>query len=101
METAGIATLEENTSEEKFMSDSSIAKMLRSDVHDDIRLGLIYMFRKYPKLMKFVSPCVEKGKESKHVITYNNICRNSPLYDLGKLNSVIFDWDQVFDYLWT
>lgn len=101
METAGIVISQENTSEEKFMSDESLSKLLRSVIHDDIKLGLICMFKKYPKLMKFVSPCIEKGKEGKHSITYTHICRNSPLYDLGKNNNVIFDGEEIFDYLWT
>lgn len=92
---------EENTSEVKFMNNESLAKLFRSGTPEDIKIALIHTFRKYPKLMKHVMPCVEKGQEGKHCITLTNICRNSPLYDLGKKNSIIFDWEEVFDYLWT
>jgi len=104
METAGITMLEGNSSEVKFMSDEVIVKLINSTLSDDQYLGFIYTFKKYPKLIKYVARVPEDKiqDDNTHNIQYRDIMNNSPLYGIKKNHTgVNFNWEKVFDYLWT
>ncbi len=102
MKTAGIQISEENGSKEGFIPDDKIAKLLSANSDSDNFLGIIGMFRKFPKLMKYVTPCTNKDNEGMHKITIIDITSHSSLHDIvRKETSFAFNWDSIFDYLWT